>query len=288
MPRVSTFSVVARDRVRGDLGVATASRFLAVGAVVPYAVAEVGAIATQSFANTSYGPRMVRALRAGMPLTLVHRGFAETDPEHAHRQYGMVDAAGHALTFTGEACHAWAGGRTGDGYAVQGNLLVGRDVVDAVAETYEATEGPLAERLVAALRAGDAAGGDSRGRQGAALLVVRSGGGYGGHDDRHVDLRVDDDEHPVPRLADLLDLHRLYFGVPDPSEVRAIEGELADRLLGALRAHGRLAPDHDVWDEAAEDALRDLAGVLNLEERMVGRGEVDLRALAHIERTVPG
>lgn len=287
MRAVGTFSIVARDPASGELGVATASRFLAVGAVVPHAVAGVGAIATQSFANTSYGPRVVQALRAGVPLSLVHRAFQASDAEHASRQYGMIDVEGHTLTFTGDACHPWAGGRTGRDYAAQGNLLAGPEVIADLAETFEGTPGALPERLMAALRAGDAAGGDSRGRQAAALLVVRAGGGYGGHDDRYVDLRVDDDPDPVGRLTDLLALQRLYFGTPNPDDVRAIEGPVAERALQVLRAHGHVPPDHVRWDDRAEQALRDLAGVLNLEERMVAPGRVDLQALAHMERVAP-
>ena len=208
---MSTFSIVALDPETGDLGVATASKFLAVGSVVPFAEAGLGAVATQSYANTTFGPRTLMALRGGIPLELVSQAFAESDEQHDQRQYGLVDAHAHALTFTGAACHPWAGGRTGEGYAAQGNLLVGPEVVDALSETFEGTTGALAERLVAALKAGDAAGGDKRGRQSAALLVVREAGGYGGFNDRYLDLRVDDHPAPVGELGRLLELHALYF-----------------------------------------------------------------------------
>lgn len=204
MGPVSTFSIVARDAESGDLGIAVASKFLAVGAVVPYAVAGIGAVATQSYANTSYGPRAIEALRAGVPLDLVHEAFAATDPDHAKRQYGLVDAAGRSLTFTGSDCHAWAGGVARDGFAAQGNLLAGPAVVDAMVEAYTAAAGTLPERLMSALVAADAAGGDRRGRQAAALLVVRADGGYGAMNDRYVDLRVDDDDAPTHRLQRLL------------------------------------------------------------------------------------
>lgn len=280
---VSTFSIVARDGDSGDLGVATASKFLAVGAVVPYALADVGAVATQSYANTGYGPRVMQALQAGVPLDLVDEALRAGDDQIALRQYGLVDAAGRAVSFTGEGCHPWAGGTTGVGYAAQGNLLTGPEVVDAVAASFEASSGPLAERLVAALLAGDRAGGDARGRQSAALLVVRAEGGYGGHTDRYIDLRVDDDPDPVPRLEQLLRLQRLYFEPPRPDDLVPMEGAVAERALDLLRAGGFQVGA--AWDEAAATAFRALAGVENLEMRLVDDGRVDLAVLEHLERT---
>jgi uncharacterized Ntn-hydrolase superfamily protein len=279
MRPVATFSIVARDPGTGDLGVATASKFLAVGAVVPHAVAGVGAVATQSYANTSFGPRAVAALRAGIPLAQIQAGFAAGDADHAIRQYGMVDAGGDAVSFTGEGCHPWAGGRSGDGYAVQGNLLAGPEVIDALEAAFLEASGPLPERLLAALAAADRAGGDARGRQAAALLVVREGGGYGGQDDRMVDLRVDDHDDPVPRLGGLLRLHRLYFGSVRDEDRLAIEGEVETRLLRGLAAQGRLPEGHGAWDARAEAALRAWAGVENLEERLLPGGRVDRRVL---------
>jgi uncharacterized Ntn-hydrolase superfamily protein len=279
MRPVATFSIVARDPETGDLGVATASKFLAVGAVVPYAVAGVGAVATQSYANTSFGPRATAALGAGIPLAQVQQGLAASDQDHATRQYGMVAADGTAVSFTGDGCHPWAGGRSGDGYAVQGNLLTGPDVVDALEATFLAGGGPLPERLVAALEAADRAGGDARGRQAAALLVVREGGGYGGNDDRLVDLRVDDHADPVPRLGELLRLHRLYFGSVRDEDRLAIQGEVEERLLRGLVARGRLPAGHAGWDEEAEAALRAWAGVENLEERLLPGGRIDRQVL---------
>ena len=280
--RVSTFSLVARDPETGDLGVATASKFLAVGAVVPYAVADVGAVATQSYANTGLGPRVIAALRAGMPLDLIDQGLRSTDEQIALRQYGLVDAAGAAVTFTGAECHPWAGGSIGPGYAAQGNLLTGPEVVEVLSETFETARGPLAERLLLALEAADAAGGDSRGRQSAALLVVRAAGGYGGLSDRYIDLRVDDDPDPVPRLRQLLALQRLYFEKPAEGDVAPIEGEVEERLLALLRAAGFEVGTR--WDETAEHALRALAGVENLEERLCEPGRVDRAVLEHLER----
>ena len=284
MRPVSTFSLVARDPDNGDLGVATASKFLAVGAVVPYAVAEVAAVATQSYANTSFGPRAVDALLAGVPLELVDRALKATDDGIAQRQYGIVAADGEAVSFTGEGCHPWAGGVAKPGLAAQGNLLAGPQVIEALVAGFETHAGPLPERLLAGLLAADRAGGDSRGRQSAALLVVREGGGYGGWNDRYVDLRVDDDPDPVPRLQQLLKLQRLYFGAPQPEDAWAIEGDVARRLLDVLRAAGH--PVGADWDAAAREALIALAGVENVEERLLDGDRVDRAVLEHLERVV--
>jgi len=284
MKPVATFSIVARDPENGDLGVATASKFLAVGAVVPYAEAGLGAVATQSYANTTFGPRTLLALRGGIPLSLIHQAFAESDAQHAQRQYGMVDARGNSLTFTGEGCHPWAGGKHGENYAAQGNLLTGPEVVDRLVEAFEGAEGPLAERLLAALSAGDAAGGDKRGRQSAALLVVRHEGGYGGFSDRYIDLRVDDHPDPVRELKRLLGLQRLFFERPSEEDVLEIDPALAGRLQRLLVRAGYLEDATGTWDERSEAALRGLAGVENLEERMVEPGRVDRAVLSFLEQ----
>lgn len=287
-PAVSTFSIVARDPETGDLGVATASKFLAVGAVVPYAVAELGAVATQSYANVSYGPRAVAALRQGIPLEQIHQAFALTDDEHASRQYGMVAADGSSLTFTGAECHDWAGGIRKENLAAQGNLLTGPEVVEELVRAFEESDARFPERLLAGLAAADAAGGDKRGRQAAGMLVVRDGAGYGGLNDRLVDLRVDDHPDPVARLGELLELQRLYLEPPADEDRLPIEGEVARRLLAVLVAGGRLDVEVDPanWDDTAEAALRDLAGIENLEMRMHDPGHVDRVALEHLERRV--
>jgi len=283
MRPIATFSIVARDPATGDLGVATASKFLAVGSVVPYAKADVAAIATQSYANTTYGPRAVQALEAGIPLAQIHDAFVATDPDHALRQYGIVTAAGDAISVTGDACHPWAGGRSGDGWAAQGNLLTGPEVIDAVADTFTRTPGELPERLMAALTAGDQAGGDARGRQGAALYVVRKEGGYGGFNDVWVDLRVDDDPDPVTRLADLLRLQRLFAGPAREEDLLDLTGDVAARTLEGLWRAGRLPETHQAWDDAAEAALRNWAGVVNVEDRMVDPGRIDRVVLEYLE-----
>jgi uncharacterized Ntn-hydrolase superfamily protein len=203
---VSTFSIVACDLERREWGVAVASRFLAVGAVVPYAQAEAGAIATQSLANTSYGPAGLKLLQSGGAATDVLKELTAADEKRESRQVGMVDAQGAAATFTGADCQPWAGGRTGPNSACQGNLLAGPDVLDAMTQAFEKSSGPLAWRLMSALEAGDAAGGDVRGRQSAAILVVREKAGYGGFTDRAIDFRVDDHAAPIPELARILTL----------------------------------------------------------------------------------
>jgi uncharacterized Ntn-hydrolase superfamily protein len=205
---VSTFSIVGYDPVTGDLGIAVESRFFAVGSVVPWAKSGVGAIATQSFANTTYGPKGLQLLEQGKPAQEALDALLKEDAQGDQRQVGIVDAQGRSATWTGPKCNPWAGGKAGKNYTAQGNILTGKEVVDALASTFEATAGlPLADRLVKALAAGQAAGGDSRGQQSAAVLVVRAKGGYSGFNDRYIDLRVDDHPKPIDELARLLEIH---------------------------------------------------------------------------------
>jgi uncharacterized Ntn-hydrolase superfamily protein len=206
-PAPSTFSIVAADPAAGEVGVAVASRFFAVGAVVPFAEAGVGAVATQASANTAYGPAVLELLAHGVTAQEAIAVVTRNDEGRGRRQLGVVGATGDAATFSGPECSAWAGGRSGPGYAVQGNILAGEAVVAAMEEAFLASAGrPLAERLHAALAAGDAAGGDSRGKQSAVLLVARAGGGYGGFDDRAIDVRVDDHPEPIVELGRLVGL----------------------------------------------------------------------------------
>lgn len=250
-----TFSLVVRSPDGTQWGVAVASKFLAVGAAVPAAAHGVGAVATQSLANLAYRPDGLRLLAEGRGAQQVLDELTAADPLRDHRQAGVVDRDGGSATFTGGQCLPWAGGRTGDGWAAQGNVLTGPEVVDALAEAYERESGPLARRLAAALLAGDRAGGDRRGRQSAALLVVTEAGGYGGGSDVLVDLRVDDAPDPVPELSRLLDLHDLYFGRPDPAALLPLEGELAREVAERL-------------DRLGFAGLEDWAGFANLEERL--------------------
>jgi uncharacterized Ntn-hydrolase superfamily protein len=285
---ISTFSLVARAE-NGDLGVAVASKFLAVGAAVPWVTGGVGAVATQSYANTSYGPRALQAMANGVRLEEIATEFLRSDEGIAQRQYGLVNASGQAFSFTGSGCHAWAGGRTGAGYAAQGNLLAGPQVVDALAETFETrTDLEFPERLLAALLAADRAGGDMRGRQSAALYVARVDGGYGGFNDRYIDLRVDDHTDPVIELERLLGIQRLLFERPKESDLLPLEGQTAQRLIGILVKLGHLQSEPATWNETTQHALESLAGIENLEERIVaprdGKYVVDPIMLGFLEQ----
>jgi uncharacterized Ntn-hydrolase superfamily protein len=205
-PAVHTFSIVAYDPDKQEWGVGVASKFLAVGAVVPWAKAGVGAIATQSFANTTYGPKGLELLAQGKSADEVLKKLTDDDKQAPVRQVGILDAKGNAATFTGEKCNAWAGGKTGKHYACQGNILAGEAVVNDMAKAFEESKGPLAWRIIAALEAAEKAGGDKRGKQSAAILVVRDKGGYGGYNDRLIDFRVDDHANPIDELARVLAL----------------------------------------------------------------------------------
>ena len=208
-----TYSIAACDLEAGQWGVATQSKFLAVGSVVPWAEPHVGAIATQAYANPRYGPEGLALLREGLSAQEAAKRLTAADDEREHRQLGIVDAEGRAATYSGSECMHWAGGRTGDGYAAQGNILVSQETVDALADTFEATAGkPLAERLLDCLDAAQAAGGDSRGQQSAALLVVEKDGGYAKLSDVVIDLRVDDHERPLEELRRIYVLHHAIFG----------------------------------------------------------------------------
>ncbi|HVE73490.1 MAG TPA: DUF1028 domain-containing protein [Mycobacteriales bacterium] len=266
-----TFSIVARSADGATWGVAVASKFLAVGAAVPAAAYGVGAIATQSFANLAYRPEGLALLQSGRSAQEVVAALTEADELREQRQLGVVDRDGGAATFTGAQCHDWAGGCTGPGFAAQGNILTGPEVVAAMAAAFSTASGPLPRRLLAALTEGDQAGGDRRGRQSAALLVVSEAGGYGGGSDVLVDLRVDDHPAPVPELARLLDQHDVYFGKPDPDALLPLTGPLAEEVADLLRTWGH--PSLESW-----------AGVENYEERLVD-GHIDPVVLARLRAT---
>ena len=270
-----TFSIVARSGDGDRWGIAVASKFLAAGAVVPGVLAPLGAIATQSFANLRYLPDGFALLAEGRSAQGALDALIAADDGRDQRQAGIVDGQGGAATFTGADCMSWAGGVTGPGYAIQGNILTGPEVVAAMEAAFIAsdTAEPLAHRLHAALLAGDRAGGDSRGRQSAAILVGGVGAGYGGGSDIAVDLRVDDHHDPVVELGRLLGIHDLLFG--KPTESWPLEAQTADRLRRALDALGYDDPD-------LERALERAAGVENLEERLVP-GAVDPVVLAYLE-----
>jgi uncharacterized Ntn-hydrolase superfamily protein len=278
-----TFSIVARSTDGSAYGVAVASKFLAVGAAVPAAEAAVGALATQSYANLAYRPQGLALLRTGVSAADVVAGLTAADGGRAQRQLGVVGPDGDGATFTGESCHAWAGGVAGDGYAIQGNILTGPEVVAAMEAAWlgAATEPRLARRLLAALRAGDEAGGDRRGRQSAAVLVVAPKQGYGGTSDVVVDLRTDDHTDPVGELTRLLDLHTLYFDKPAPESLLDLVGPLAEEVSGKLAALGH--PPADDTPAALDAALATWAGIENLEERIVA-GQIDPLVLEHLRR----
>ena len=265
---LSTFSIVAYDPEAQEWGVAVQSKFLAVGAVVPWAQAGIGAVATQSYANTSFGPEGLALMAQGLSARETLHRLVAGDEGRARRQVGLVDAGGQAATFTGDECHAWAGGFTGVHYTVQGNILVSGATVEAMAQSFEDSGGELADRLVSALAAGQAAGGDRRGQQSASVLVVRPEGGYGGYTDRYLDLRVDDDPAPINRLKALVDLHHLFFKPPQPGEMLAIEGELAREAQRILQWAGYYdGPISGEYDAATQTAMRALIGNENFEER---------------------
>ena len=274
---VATFSIVGFDPETGSLGVAVQSKFLAVGAVVPWARAGVGAVATQAMANFNYGPRGLELMGQGATARETVEALVSSDDEREHRQLGVVDAAGGVATFTGSECFEWAGDVTGEHYAALGNILVGPGTVEAMAETFEDTPGELAGRLLAALDAGQRAGGDSRGKQSAALLVVREGGGYGGDNDRVVDLRVDDHPEPIRELIRLRGLHALYFGETKPDDVVAVDGEVGREVAASLQRLGYL--DEGADDEALLDALSAFIRTENFEEREQERGYLDRAVL---------
>ncbi len=263
-----TFSIVGYDPEERAWGVAVASKFLAVGAMVPWARAGAGAVATQSYANTSYGPRGLEMMASGLSADETLARLLENDPEREKRQVGLIDSRGEAAAFTGKACHPWAGDLTGKYFAIQGNILVGPQVVEAMTNAFLETEGNLPARLYAALLAGDRAGGDRRGRQAAAIYVVKPHGGYGGFTDRWVDYRVDDHPDPVTRLGELLKLHDLYFGKSAPRERLRLEGEVLRRLQDIMRKaghyHGESTGEMDAVTRKALDAF---IGSENFEER---------------------
>lgn len=273
-----TYSIVARDPTTGDLGCAVQSKFLAVGSGVPHARAEVGAVATQALSNLTYGPRGLALLEAGATAQQALDVLLASDPLPGRRQAGIVDATGRVAAHTGDGCTGWAGHVLGEGFACQGNMLVSSATVEAMASVMREVSDPFPERLVRALAAGQEAGGDARGQQSAALIVVRSGGGYGGGTDRLVDLRVDDNPAPIDELARLLDLHRLYFQRPAPSELLPLEADLlAEVAARVARIRGETIDPSDA--SAVWASLDRWAGRENLEERMIEPGAIDRTVL---------
>ena len=264
---VATYSIAACDLDAGQWGVATQSKFLAVGSVVPWAEPKVGAIATQAYANPRYGSEGLKLLGEGLSAEEVVERLISADDGRDQRQLGIVDREGRSASFTGAECLEWAGGRTGVCYAAQGNILVSAETVDAIAETFESSKGPLAERLLDCLDAAQAAGGDRRGQQSAALLVVEENGGYAQLSDTVVELRVEDHERPLEELRRIYRIHEALFGETPRDEWLTVDAALANELRERLAKLG--------YDGELEDAFNRWAGNVNLEERVDGVAEID-------------
>jgi len=278
MKHIATFSIVAYDPIRKEWGVAVQSKFLAAAAVVSWARAGAGAVATQSYANIAYGFQGLDGMESGTSATDMIQLLVGQDEKHAQRQVGMVDKFGKAAAYTGAECNAWAGHIVGEGYACQGNILI-PGTVEAMAQRFEElrsyppADTELADRLVEVLAAGQAAGGDRRGRQSAGVLVVRENGGYGGNNDRYLDLRVDDDPEPIEKLKKLVELHHLYFGRVDPNDALPL-AELARELQEMLQRTGQYTgPINGIFTDETKKALRTLVGIENLEERWDGESD---------------
>jgi uncharacterized Ntn-hydrolase superfamily protein len=282
--KLNTFSIVAYDKISQSWGIGVASKFLAVGAVVPYARADVGAIATQSAANLSFGEQGLDLMSKGFTASDTLEQLLESDKTIDERQVGLVDADGGVATFTGKACSDWAGGIKGSNYVIQGNILEGPEVVDDMAKAYETAKGELADKLFAALSAGDHAGGDRRGKQSACLLVVKRNGSYGGYTDRYLDLRVDNHTNPITELYDLLKLHHIFFGSTEESEKVKIDQSLARDLQKILAKQGYYAGViNGEWDEQTQQSFFKFIDIENLEQRVsISEGLVDPPALAYI------
>jgi uncharacterized Ntn-hydrolase superfamily protein len=277
-PLVSTYSIAACDLERGEWGVGVQSKFLAAGSIVPWAEPGVGAVATQALANPRYGPDGLALLRDGLSADETIAALVDADEGRDDRQVGVVDAQGRAATYTGKACLDWAGGKTGPGYAAQGNILVSEETVAGLMHGFEANAGrPLAERIVEALAAAQLAGGDRRGQQAAGLLVVRKDGGYGGMDDVLVDLRVDDHSEPVAELKRLYGMHQLLFGKTPDDEWLPVDDALAEELRARLAALG-------FADPSLEKSFNQWAGTANLEDRVTGVDRIDPIVLAELRK----
>ena len=266
-PIVATYSIVACDLEAEQWGVSVQSKFLSVGSVVPWAEPHVGAIATQAYANPRYGPNGLDLLRQGLSAQEVVDRLTSEDDGRDHRQLGIVDGEGRAATYTGSECMDWAGGRTGEGYAAQGNILVSKETVDALAETFESSSGPLAERLIDCLASAQEAGGDSRGQQSSALLVVERDGGYARMSDVVVELRVEDHERPIEELRRIYKLHDEIFGKTPRRMWLDVDDELAAELRERLAKLG--------FEGKLEDAFTTWTGKENLEDRVDGIEQID-------------
>lgn len=266
--QIQTFSMIAYDPDEDAFGVAVASKFLAVGAVVPWARAGVGAVATQALAKIGFGPQGLDLMAAGHSAPEALKQLLEADVLRQQRQVALVDVNGLSAAHTGSDCFDFAGHRTGEGYACQGNILKNGDVLDAMEATYKSTSADLTGRLLAALQAGEDAGGDKRGKQSAAMRIVKPGGGYGGDTDRYLDLRVDDDPQPIRKLSELIELHTLFFGTPRPEDDLKITEDIARELQTIMVNEGYYHGEiNGQWNDETKWAFWALVGNENLEER---------------------
>jgi uncharacterized Ntn-hydrolase superfamily protein len=266
--QLNTFSIVAYDPDEKSWGVAVASKFLAAAAIVNWAQADSGAVATQSFAKVSFGPDGLKLLSQEKTAAETLAILLENDPNREQRQVGIVDTKGNVAAHTGTGCHEYAGHKLGKNFCVQGNILKGAEVLTAMADGYQNATGELSDRLVAALRAGEGAGGDKRGKQSAGVLVVKANGGYGGDNDRYIDLRVDDNEQPVKKLRELLESHHLFFGEARTEDLLRIDETIALELQNIMVGQGYMGGEVDGnWDEVTKQAFWVLVGNENLEER---------------------
>jgi uncharacterized Ntn-hydrolase superfamily protein len=279
-----TFSIVGFDPVEKEWGIAVQSKFLGVGAVVPWAKAGAGAVATQSFANTAYGPKALELMEQGKSAQETLELLLADDSDREMRQVGLIDSKGNAATFTGMACYDWAGGVTGTHFAAQGNILVDEETVQAMAQVYTETNGTLADKLLAALDAGQEAGGDSRGKQSAALYIVKEKGGYGGFNDRYIDLRVDDHPDPIKELIRIYQLQQLYFAPSKPERIAKIEGEIKTQLLTHLKRLSYLSSESQNNDEIVK-ALTAYIHTENFEMREQSSGFIDLEVLEFMKKS---
>lgn len=280
---VATFSIVGADPKTGEIGVAVQSKFLAVGAVVPWAKANVGAVATQSWANTKYGPEGLELLEQGLSPEEVISKLVSDDPGRNLRQVAVINAQGDASAFTGEECFDWAGHKVGKNHSAQGNILVSEDTVTAMSNSFEQSTEPLAERLIKALAAAQHAGGDSRGKQSAAVYVLQEGAGYGGYNDVKVDLRVDDHPEPIDELLRLYELHKVFGESTD--EQLEIEGDLFEEIKAHLVGRGLLdSTDHPGYNETVKEALKTFTLRENFDDRWTEERLIDEAVLEHLRK----
>ncbi|MDN3437408.1 DUF1028 domain-containing protein [Planococcus sp. APC 3900] len=280
---VATFSIVAADPETGEVGVAVQSKFLAVGSVVPWAKANVGAVATQSWANTAFGPEGLALLEKGLSPEEVIDKLVADDPDRSLRQVAVINAEGEASAFTGHECYDWAGHIIGKHHSCQGNILISEETVSEMSRTFEASEGPLAERMLKAVAAAQHAGGDSRGKQSAAVYVVQEGAGYGGYNDVKVDLRVDDHPEPIEELQRLYELHKMYAA---PSEDKlAIEGDVLKTVVEQLVKLSLLGMgDYNSYNAEVKEALKAFVLRENFDDHWSEEALIDESVLAYLKK----